>query len=76
MPLVLTNGKIKIGAYRFHDRKKIAICVEEGNEITVCGYFNKVTNAEYFMNKLGECVGVEHEGNCSEGERRENGDKH
>ena len=61
MPLVLTNGKIKIGAYRFHDRKKIAICVEEGNEISGCGCFNKITNAEYFMRKLAECVGVEHE---------------
>ena len=63
MPLVLTNGKIKIGAYRFPDRKKIAICVKEGNEITVCGYFTKVEHAEYFMNKLGECVGVKHEDN-------------
>ena len=30
---VLTNGKIRIGAYSLPDRKKIALCVEEGNEI-------------------------------------------
>lgn len=76
MALVLTNGRISVGAYKFPNTKKIAICVKEGNKITVCGYFDKDENAEYFMNKLGECVGVEHEDNCSEGERRENGDKH
>lgn len=43
----------------------------EGNEITICGSFTNDEQAEYFMNKLGECVGVEHEDNCSEGERRE-----
>ena len=61
MPRVLTNGNIKLGAYRFHDRKKIALCVEEGNEIVVCGYFTRLENAEYFMGKLAECVGVEEE---------------
>lgn len=61
MPRVLTNGNIKLGAYRFNDRKKIALCVEEGNEIVVCGYFTKLGNAEYFMDKLAECVGVEME---------------
>lgn len=61
MPRVLTNGKIKLGAYRFPDRKKIALCVAEGNEIVVCGYFTKLENAEYFMDKLAECVGVEEE---------------
>lgn len=70
MALVLTNGRIFVGAYKLPDRKKIAICVKEGNEITVCGYFTKDENAEYFMRKLGECVGVKQEDNCSEGERR------
>lgn len=61
MPRVLTNGNIKLGAYRLHDRKKIALCVEEGNEIVICGYFTKLEKAEYFMDKLAECVGVEME---------------
>ena len=59
MPKVLTNGKIKIGAYRFQDRKRIALCVEEGNAITICGYFSGEDHAQFFMEKLGECVGAE-----------------
>ena len=35
MALVLTNGRISVGAYKFPDTKKIAICVKEGNKITV-----------------------------------------
>ena len=61
MPKVLTNGKIRIGAYSLPDRKKIALCVEEGNKIVVCGYFTRLEHAEYFMDKLAECVGVEKE---------------
>ena len=34
-----TNGKVSIGSYRFHDRKRPALCVAEGNSIVVCGYF-------------------------------------
>lgn len=58
---VLTNGKIRIGAYSLPDRKKIALCVGEGNEIVVCGYFTKLGNAEYFMDKLSDLVGAEME---------------
>ena len=58
---VLTNGKIRIGAYSLPDRKKIALCVEEGNEIVVCGYFTKLGNGEYFMDKLSDLVGAEEE---------------
>ena len=61
MPRVLTDGKIKIGAYRLPVKKKIALCVEEGNEIVVCGYFTRLELAEYFMDKLAECVGAEME---------------
>ena len=57
MPRVLTNGKIKLGAYRFSDRKKIALCVEEGNSIIVCGYFSSTENADFFMDKIAECIG-------------------
>lgn len=32
MPRVLTvDGSVKIGAYRFPDRKKPCLCVEKGN---------------------------------------------
>lgn len=62
MALVLTNGRFSVGAYKLPNRKKIAIGVKEGNEITVCGYFTKDEDAEYFMRKLGECVGVKQEG--------------
>lgn len=72
MALVLTNGRISVGAYKIPDRKKIAICVKEGSKLIVCGYFTKDENAEYFMRKLGECVGAKQEDNCSEGERRDN----
>ena len=67
MPKVLTNGKIKIGAYRFQDKKKIALCVEEGNAITICGYFSGEDHALFFMEKLGACVGVEEKGEGENG---------
>lgn len=36
MPRVLTvDGSVKIGAYRFPDRKKPCLCVEKGNVCTV-----------------------------------------
>ena len=58
MPNVLTNGKIKVGAYRFRDKKKIALCVEENKTITTCGYFSGEDHALFFMEKLAECVGA------------------
>lgn len=40
MPKVLTvDGNVKIGAYRFPDRKKPCLCVEKGNICTVYGHF-------------------------------------
>lgn len=59
MGKILTNGKTKVGAYHFPDRKRIALCVEEGNCCVVCGYFTKDENAEYFMGKLAELFGLE-----------------
>ena len=58
MPRVLTNGKIKIGAYKITNRKKPCLCIEEGNEIIVYGHFNTFEGAEEFMKKLGELVGA------------------
>ena len=71
MPKVLTNGKIKIGAYMFQDRKRPYLCVEEGNSICVYGHFNSVDGANRFMDKLAELIGCPNE---SEGERKEGAD--
>ncbi len=58
MANVLTNRKIKIGSYNFPNRKKPCLCIEEGNRIVVYGYFNSSEDAEEFMKKFGELVGV------------------
>lgn len=59
MPKVLTvDGDVKIGAYRFPDRKKVCLCIEKGNEITVYGTFNSSYGADNFMNELGKLVGA------------------
>ena len=58
MPRVLTNGKVKIGAYKVPDRKKPCLCIEEGNGIVVYGHFNTFEGAEEFMKRLGELVGA------------------
>ena len=62
MATVITNGEIKIGVYHFSDRKKPALCVAEGSSIVICGYFSSESNAEYFMDKLAECVGAKMDG--------------
>lgn len=58
MARVLTDGKVKIGAYKFSDRKKPCLCIAEGNGIVVYGHFNTFEGAEEFMEKLGELVGA------------------
>lgn len=58
MSRVLTNGKIKIGAYKISDRKKPCLCIEEGSRIVIYGHFNTFEGAEEFMKKLGELVGA------------------
>ena len=51
MPRVLTvDGSVKIGAYRFPDRKKPCLCVEKGNTCTVYGSFIDLDRANEFMN--------------------------
>ena len=55
---VLTNGKIKIGAYLFPDRKKPSLCIEQGAEIVVYGRFNSIEQADEFMDKLVELCGA------------------
>ena len=56
-----TNGKVSIGSYRFHDRKRPALCVAGGNSIVVCGYFTSQDNADLFTDKLAELLGLKEE---------------
>lgn len=60
MSRVLTaDGNVKIGAYRFPDRKKKpCLCVEEGNTCTVYGSFIDTDRANEFMNELAALVGA------------------
>ena len=62
MPKVLTDGKTKIGAYHFSDRKKPCLCIEEGNSIVVYGHFNTFEGADEFMNRLGKLVSARMDG--------------
>lgn len=56
MPRVLTDGKTKIGAFMFPDRKKPCLGMERGNECIVYGHFNSVEAAEHFMHELAQLV--------------------
>lgn len=58
--IVLRNEKTgeEIGAYRFPDKKKPCLCVQEGGAITVFGTFNSDGAADDFMNELAKFFGV------------------
>ena len=71
MPKVLTDGKTKIGAYRFKDRKKVALCIEKGNTVKVYGYFNNIDGANEFIEQLGKLVNADFP---DEKEKKENAD--
>ena len=59
MPKVITNEKIKIGAYLFERQKKPRLCVQEATgELTIYGIFNSIEQANEFMNKLAELCGA------------------
>lgn len=59
MSRVLTvDGSVKIGAYRFPDRKKPCLCVEKGNTCTVYGSFIDTDRTNEFMNELAALVGA------------------
>ena len=59
MPKVITyGGDTKIGAYKFADRKKVCLCIEKGNEITIYGTFNSEYCANNFMDELGKFIGA------------------
>ena len=60
MAKVITyGGDTKIGAYKFADRKKVCLCIERGNEITIYGTFNSEYCANNFMDELGKFIGAE-----------------
>ena len=57
MPKVLTDGKTSIGAYKFRDRKKPCLCIDNGKgEIKVYGHFNTDDGANEFMHELAKFV--------------------
>ena len=56
MGIVLTNGKIKIGAYNFPDRKKPVLGIAKDNAIVVYGTFQDERRADEFMNELAKMV--------------------
>ena len=59
MAKILTyGGDTKIGAYKFPDRKKVCLCIEKGNEITIYGTFNSEYCANNFMDELGKFIGA------------------
>lgn len=57
MPKVLTNGKIKIGAYQMPNRKRPCLCVEEGNKLIAVGSFYDAKRADWLMDKIAEIIG-------------------
>lgn len=59
--LLLTNGKLKIGAMLFPDRKNPSLVVAEGNQACVYGHFHSIDSAKDFMRILGQMVGAEFE---------------
>lgn len=52
------NKDVSIGAMKFPDRKRPALCITEGSTAQVYGYFNNDECAMLFMQKLGELLGV------------------
>lgn len=62
MPRVLhgRNGA-KIGAFRFPDRKRPALCVQKDNQIVVYGYFHDFETANDFMHELALAIGAKEE---------------
>lgn len=70
MARVLTDGKMKIGAYMFQDRKNPCLCIEEGNKIVVYGRFNTPDGAKEFMDKLGRLIGAQMVGGDGDGKEK------
>ena len=62
MGKILSNGKVSIGVYQFHDRKRPSLCIQEGNKICVYGHFNSEDGANEFMEALARMFGVDGDG--------------
>ena len=57
MAKVITDGKVKIGAYRFRNKTFPCLCVDDGNgTLSIYGDFYSIEAADDFMNELGELV--------------------
>lgn len=52
------NKDVSIGAIKFSDRKKPALCITEGSTAQVYGYFNNDECATLFMQTLEELLGI------------------
>ena len=66
MARVITDGKTKIGAFKFADRKRPYIGVAEGNKILCYGQFLNDDLAEEFMRKLSVFIGAKMDGEDGE----------
>lgn len=59
MAKVLTNDSdVRIGAFRFIDRKKPCLCVQKGNQCVVYGSFIDSDRANEFMDELALFLGI------------------
>lgn len=52
----LKTQEVTIGAYQFPDRKLPCLAVQKGTNVLICGHFNSIENAEYFMDTLIDMV--------------------
>lgn len=60
--MIITKGKISIGAYTFPDRKKPMLGIDNGHgEIRCYGSFRSEESADKFMIELAKFVGAEFE---------------
>ena len=57
---------ISIGAMKFPDKKRPALCIVEGSTAQVYGYFNNDECAMLFMQKLAELLGVTKLNKCED----------
>lgn len=61
MRIIIGRDDVKIGAYKYPDRKRPCLCVQKGNQATVYGYFRDNESADEFMQELVQLVGAQPE---------------
>lgn len=59
MRIIIGRDDVKIGAYKYPDRKRPCLCVQKGNLTTVYGYFRDNESADEFMQELVQLVGAQ-----------------